>query len=245
MKDIKNIVILGDSIMKGVVFNNDTNRYETLDGSNINKVADRFDLTIKNISAFGLTAKRAYDRKMHLNSLVNENGNCDILLIELGSNDCDLDWAAISLSPETQHLPKLTPEEYFGTMCKIVEEVMNAGTIPVLMTPTPIIAEKFFNWFSKDKNPGSILIWLKNIQHIYMWQEYYSILVRDIAKKYNLLLCDVRRKFLIEQNLNEFMCEDGIHLNKKGHDLLTNSILDDLYKCDFSAYTKIFNNRNK
>lgn len=229
MKQISNIAVLGDSILKGVVFNTDTGRYETLGNAYVDEIQRHFGVTVYNNSVFGLTAKKAYARKLHLRGLTTPDGNiCDIMLIGLGGNDSDYDWTAISKTPADIHKPNQSPEDYYDTMCKMAEEIIEAGSTPVLMTLTPIIAQKYFNWFSKDCSKEGIMDWLKNIQHIYMWQEYYSNLVRDVADKYRLILVDVRSRFLVLQNLNDYVCEDGIHVNAAGHALMADCFIEAL-----------------
>lgn len=61
-------------------------------------------------------------------------------------------------------------------------------------------------------------------QFITNWHERYNIEVFKLALTNNILIIDITSKFLEEKNYNKYLCEDGIHPNEKGHELIAESI---------------------
>ena len=58
MKLLDNIMIFGDSIMKGVVLSESDNRYRISSGLGIDALAQSFGLNIANHSRFGCTLEK-------------------------------------------------------------------------------------------------------------------------------------------------------------------------------------------
>lgn len=224
---MKNVIVLGDSILAGIIYDDINAKYDNIGECNINAIAKRYQINIVNKSVFGLTTNKALKRNMHTKFCkMNENKNCDIMLIALGGNDCDHEWKEIASSPYGIHQPKTMPNRYKDNLNKIISELRLLGVMPILTTLTPIIATKYLDWVTRDCNKQNVLIWLKNVEHIYMWQEMYSNIAREVAFANNVTLIDTRKAFLMQNNLYDFMCNDGIHLNKNGHKLLTETFID-------------------
>ena len=96
------------------------------------------------------------------------------------------------------------------------------------MTLPPLNAVGYFNWFTKgSKEKGDqILKWLEDVSKIYWWHERYSVANRSVADAYGVPVADARRYFLEMPDYRAYICSDGIHPNKNGHQLITSSILD-------------------
>lgn len=224
---MKNVIVLGDSILAGVVYDDINAKYDNIGECNINSIAKKHQINIVNKSVFGLTTNKAIKRCMHTKFCkIDENKNCDIMLIGLGGNDCDHEWAEIASSPKELHRPKTEPNIYKDNLNQMIRELRLLGVMPVITTLTPIIATKYLDWVTRACNKQNVLIWLKNVEHIYMWQEMYSNIAREVAFANNVPLIDTRKAFLMQNNLYAFMCNDGIHLNTNGHRLLTQVFID-------------------
>lgn len=223
---MKNIVVIGDSILAGVIYDKNNDKYGYIGDKLANSIADKYKINIINKSVFGLTTTKVLQRYMHTRFCkIDDYTNCDILLIGLGSNDCDYDWPKIGTSPYAEHLPKTPLNTFKKNLSIIINDLKTRNILPILSTLTPIIATKYFDWVTRDCNGQDVLIWLKNLEHIYMWQELYSDTIREVAYQSNIPLLDSRKTFLFN-NLHDYMCDDGIHLNLNGHKLLTQSIMD-------------------
>ena len=91
---------------------------------------------------------------------------------------------------------------------------------PVLVTPPPLVAKRYFDWVSRNLNPARILDYLGDVEHIYRWQERYALMIRNVAREENARLLDVRDAFLAQPRMTDMICIDGIHPNEKGHAML-------------------------
>ena len=153
-----------------------------------------------------------------------------IAVIEIGGNDSDLDWKAVCESPEksADSLVRVTLPDFRTALSAMVEKARRFGLIPVLSTPIPVIADRYFDWISKPLDRERILDYLGAAEYIYRWQERYDIAVRGIAAKLNVALFDIRTRFLQERRIGDIMSQDGIHPNEKGHAIIRDTALEKL-----------------
>ena len=102
IKDYYNFVVYGDSISKGVVYDEVKERYVVLKENFVNLVGNNLKAAIHNRGKFGNNIIRGQE-KLEKDVLKRDP---DILLIEFGGNDCDYDWQAIANNPEGEFSPK-------------------------------------------------------------------------------------------------------------------------------------------
>lgn len=221
MNDNKKVAVFGDSISKGIVFDNVTKRYKILkDNSTVvfNKLSG---MVVKNYSRFGYTAPKS-DKA--LKASIKKGEVSDYALIELGGNDSDYKWAEISANPNGKHYPKTPLDEFKKTINDMIARLRQNGTTPVMMSLPPIDAERYFKWISTLDGVDSTIVmeWLKEKSMLYRHQELYSLNLERIAIKKNVPFINVRDEFLSKRDFKNYLCVDGIHLNEKGHELLGN-----------------------
>lgn len=108
----------------------------------------------------------------------------------------------------------------------MVTRARQFGLKPILSTPIPVIADRYFEWISKPLDREKILNYLGAAEYIYRWQERYDIAVREIAAAAGVKLFDIRTRFLQERRIGDFMSIDGIHPNAKGHELIKDTVLE-------------------
>jgi len=228
MKEKYDILLYGDSISKGVVFDEKQGRYVLLDKSFYQLVKNRLNGLLHNAATFGNTITRALQ---HLKKDILAK-KPDVVILEFGGNDCDFNWEGIADNPELNHQPKTD----FVTFRKAIEETVldlkKQDIVPVLMTLPPLDSERYFSWITKkgavaEKN---ILHWLGSVSRIYWWQEKYNSAILSIAKETKTIWIDVRSAFLQTKDYREYLCKDGIHPNSKGHHLMAKVILDFIQK---------------
>ncbi len=215
MEAMEKIVVWGDSLAKGVVWNAQRGRHGYCEPNAAEIAASKLGVTIVNRAHFGFTAPQGLARLDHD---LSEGLSCDSALLEFGGNDCNFDWAAISEDPDAQHEPATTPEQFEGTLRRMVQRLYDAGIKPVLMTLPPIDAEKYFRFFVGTKlNGANILRWLGDKQQIYRFHEMYSLLIERVARECQVKLLDLRTKCLEQKNyIREMICDDGLHLTEAG-----------------------------
>lgn len=218
MLPIESISIWGDSIGKGILFDEARGRYAICRDNYAIKLKQE-GVHVENHSMMGFTicqaAERLTDSDMRPGS---------IAVIEFGGNDCDLDWQAISESPDSHHEARTPLGVFKDSLTGMVKKVRSFDMRAVLVVPPPIDAEKYFSWVSKNLNPAAILDYLGDVQHIYRWQERYALAVAEIASSLNCTVVNLRDIFLAARDFKSLLCVDGIHPSDKGHLLIWNEV---------------------
>ena len=211
------ITVYGDSILKGVLFEN--GKYVVEHGWEA-RLAERFSLTVNNRSRFGSTIGKAMARIRRDSE--SEPGEKEYALLEFGGNDCDFDWAAVAAAPEEAHSCKTPPERFLDCYREAIRLLRGSGRKPVLSTLPPINARLYLDFLCrKGLSRENILRWLGDVERIYRWQEGYSQLVTQIAREENVPLVDLRRPFLLDARApSQLLCADGIHPSRLGQDLI-------------------------
>ncbi|MDD2533378.1 MAG: SGNH/GDSL hydrolase family protein [Eubacteriales bacterium] len=221
------IHIWGDSIGKGIIFDEARSRYSLTAWSYADQIKETFGIPVHNHARMGATVieglktlqTRGFDEQVHQD---------EIIAIEYGGNDCDLNWAQIADNPEQDHSAKVPLPIFREKLMDFVQLVRKSGGRPVLVTPPPLEATRYFNWVTKGLNATSILKFIGDVQHIYRWQERYALVVRDVAQKTGCELFDIRDHFLSNRHFADLLCVDGIHPNQKGQALITQLVLQKL-----------------
>lgn len=224
MKIISKIGIWGDSILKGVIFDEVAGKYRSIKNCAVNLIKNNFSsIDIKNNSRFGCTAPKA---EKNLEQFLENGYQADVVLLEFGGNDCDFNWAEVSAAPYADHKPNTPLSEYIKSMTNMINNLVKHKITPVLMNLPPISADRYFDWITapENVNEDNVLYWLKEKQVIYRQQENYSHAIDFMAHKYHIPLIDVREPFLEIRDYGNYLCVDGIHLNEKGHKLMSQTI---------------------
>lgn len=223
MKNVRTVAVWGDSVMRGVVYDEEKNKYVLLTENGVDKASRALGLCVRNRSRMGCTVTKGMQI---LKKDLQGDIQSDAALIEFGGNDCDYDWAQIAAQPEQDHQPK-TPLAVFSSQLRdMVQLVAQKGIRPVLLTLPPIHAQRYFDFFTRSGlNRRNILDWLGDIQHIYRWHERYNNAIVRVAIEAECQLIDIREAFLDQKKYEEYLCVDGIHPNEKGHSLI-DSVLE-------------------
>lgn len=95
-KTIQSVGVWGDSIMKGVLFNPEKNRYTLLKNNCIKRASEKLGLTFQNHSTMGRTITKGHEI---LTKDLAKDATNDIAIIEFGGNDCDFNWAEVAENP--------------------------------------------------------------------------------------------------------------------------------------------------
>jgi len=224
LKDSYKIIVAGDSISKGVVYNEEQGRYTVLKDNYVSLIQDKIKGIVCNSAKFGNTIIRGIG-KLHNEIVKNEP---DIVLIEYGGNDCDFDWDEIAKNPKAKHSPKTDVNVFKKMLHDEINSLKSKNIIPVLMTLPPLDADRYFKWISKNSATvaNSILEWLGSVNKIYWWHEMYNSVIVSIAEETKTRWIDIRGAFLQTADFTNFICIDGIHPNEKGHKLIAAKIFE-------------------
>lgn len=222
-KNVHKIMVLGDSISKGVMLSKENGRYIFSPHRFLTRLDADISPAITDHSKFGTTTehgKTILDRKLSLE-------RPDLVLIEYGSNDSDYHWDEIAKNPTGTHLPNLSLQAYGENLRQLIHCVQDSGAICVLTNLHPLAHDRYFQWFTKgdpDKQKNT-LRWLKSTKYIYWWQEMYSYMAERIALEEKVSILNIRGAFLRHPDYVSLLCEDGIHPNDLGHALLYETFL--------------------
>lgn len=218
---IQNICIFGDSVAKGVIFDSAKSKYRLLKESFANIIQRKQNISISNYAKFGCTISMG---SSILAKHESQLSSFDFTVLEFGGNDCDYNWAEISNQPLEPHLAKTPIKQFKEEYITLIERVKANGGIPVLLTLPPIDSNRYFQWISKGLNGKNILTYLGSIDAIHTWQSLYNTAVTEIAEACKVSIIDIRTAFMEKQDYRDYLCEDGIHPNSKGHLLISNAI---------------------
>lgn len=219
---MSDISVFGDSILKGVIYENNVYKVSTNRFSNI--CEEILKISIENKAKFGSTIEVGKNIILKNFDLIKQTKS-KYVVMEFGGNDCDWKWKEISENPDREHYPKSTINEFVKIYSSLIKELKKIGKEPVLLSLPPIDSIKYFNYISTKFNTDNILKWMKgNKQFLANWHERYNIEVFKLAINTKTPIIDITSKFLEIKNYSELLCEDGIHPNEKGHFLIANAI---------------------
>lgn len=216
------VVICGDSISAGIVYDENENRYIKSKESFVCLLQNSLNCAIQNISRFGNTIATALP-KLNKN-MAHEKP--DVVLIELGGNDCDYRWDQVAQDPDGKHDPATDADLFQTDLSDLIGNLHRSGVAPVLMTLPPIDADRYFSWISRSSGEmaSQILKWLGSVTRIYWWHEKYNAAVLKVAETTHTTWIDLRTAFLSTPDFRQYLCKDGIHPNAMGHKLISDTI---------------------
>lgn len=221
------IVVLGDSITKGIVLNGQNDYAVSEEGFVEILRHHNTNVDIDNLGRFGCTV--SYGHHL-LNHNPEEFAAAKYVIVEFGGNDCDFHWKNIALKPAATHLPKTPLEEFKSSFISLLQRIRALGAVPIILSLPPISSEAYFNFISRDMTPeqrDNVLAWMGgNVDAISRWHEAYNEALYDIALSTNTHLLDITRPFCsYSGGWQQLICPDGIHPNVEGHRLIASSIL--------------------
>ncbi len=223
-KKIKSVSVVGDSVFKGVIYDESRKRYVVSHESCAYLLQKEVSFKINNYSRFGITIKDAYEVLKY----VLEVSDDEIIVIEIGGNDSDFDWSSIAAYPEGEHLPKTSLEEYKSYLVKMVKLCLKEKRIPILTTLPNISSQKYLNWVAKSaEEKEAILKWLGDVNHINSFHDEYNKVIRSVAKKYKLSYLEINHDFSLDY-IDELTDVDGIHPSLIGQKVMKNTIINNL-----------------
>ncbi len=216
------LMLLGDSILKGVMYDSDRNRYSLYDDKWFIEETARKGLPVRKQCRMGATVDYGLE---HAEGV--EQG--DSVLIELGGNDSNYNWSVVGESPDDEHTPATPPERFRDCYRRLIEKVRSAGAEPIAVNLIPIDSPSFFRWISRTADGAGVLKWLGDENMLYRWHEYYSRIVEEVANETGCRLLDLRGKLLTNHSYGHMLCGDGLHPNAEGHTLIRELLLEAVF----------------
>lgn len=225
LASLNKISVFGDSILKGVVFDEMTGKYKFLKENAVRAFSNISHIAVENYSKFGSTVSMGLDK---LNKLImKDKDDSDVVLIEFGGNDCDFNWDNVCSNPLENHIPNTAYQKFVDTISDMIDAVINVGKRPIVMNLPPIDYERYFSWITKGNQirEEKIMQFLGDKNYIYRHQELYSRAIETVAKAKDIYVINVRDAFLSIPRYSDYLCADGIHPNEKGQEIIKNAFL--------------------
>ena len=104
-----NICVFGDSVAKGVVYDEAKNRYTFLKDNFISLVQSQTSVPFKNFAKFGCTTVKGSEIMEKQEGSLPEY---EYVLLEFGGNDCDLNWSEVAQTPGEEHDAQVPIERF-------------------------------------------------------------------------------------------------------------------------------------
>ncbi|GIO85853.1 lipase/acylhydrolase [Paenibacillus faecis] len=217
-------LVTGDSISKGVIYDEVKNKYVLLEDNYVSLLQNKLKGAVRNTARFGNTLIKGMANLRK--DVMKDKPN--IVLIEYGGNDCDFNWNEIADNPNGEHRPKTDFNLFEKMLTEAVQFLKSQQITPVLMSLPPLNADSYFKWVSRN-NPDAeknILQWLGSVTKIYWWQERYNSTILKVSELTKTKFIDVRGAFLEHPDFTQFLCSDGIHPNQAGHKIISDKVLE-------------------
>jgi len=216
------ICILGDSVLLGVVFDEQKDKYSILRDGALTAFTRGLGMRVSNLARMGQTSVQAEER---FHKAIDGGLQASAVLIELGGNDCDMDWAEVAKDPDAEHYPRVSIPAFRAAVEAIISLALQKGMKPILASLPPLDPSKFLDWVAKDAaSKVNVLRYLGDVGRIYRWQELYNLELARISSEKGLGLIGLREGFIGRKGYQELICKDGIHPNSDGHAIMKETI---------------------
>ena len=215
------IHVWGDSLARGVIYNEARERYAISGERCVTRLQQALGCKVENHSNMGATV---LDGIMLFERFQPVAGA--LCAVEFGGNDCDLNWKEVAAHPEQTIKARVDLSAFEDGLVTFVKMIRNRDMKPLLVTPLPLHAERYFQWVTRGLDADAVLKALGDVNHIYHWQERYAIAVRNVARETRCPFLDLRDVILAQPDYEQLMCVDGIHPNDRGHRVLAEAVLE-------------------
>lgn len=222
-KGMKKVVVLGDSISRGIVLRDE--RYAILEKGFLEQSASALGLTIQNFSKMGCTITRG---AQILEQRKDAVAAADITLLEYGGNDSDFFWNEIAETPDEKHFPKTGLLQFHAIYTQMIRRVRELGSQPVLLSLPLMDGQRFFDYTTRTMSSverAHILSWLGGqLERIRNYHDMYNMEVYRIAIEQQVPIIDITSPFLGNRDYTQYICADGIHPSEAGHALMAERV---------------------
>ena len=220
------IFLVGDSILKGIVYDEDSGKYRFSDRMRLGTL-EASGLEVINLSRMGATVGKGYKT---LTQRLSGDLTGDTVILGFGGNDCSYNWQKVSEKDCEGILPLTPVSEFEQTYGKCIGYARSLGAAVTCVSLVPIDDVKYMSWISRGRSRENILSWLGDPSMLYRWHESYNRSVCRVCYHNNCDLIDVRAPFLSAHDYKDLMCADGIHPTDRGYALVEEKIVSAVSK---------------
>ncbi|MFT8930206.1 MAG: SGNH/GDSL hydrolase family protein [Sporolactobacillus sp.] len=148
----------------------------------------------------------------------------DLVLINIGGNDCNFRWDQVALLPEEEHVPIVPLARYLRNVKEIADKISKSGAVPVLLSLLPLDPVRYYQSLMAhySQNIGHWISYCGGIEH---WHGMYNRALKGCAEKWRIPLFDIRTAFKKKGDLSQLLNEDGLHPTPAGYQAMADSLL--------------------
>lgn len=144
----------------------------------------------------------------------------DVVLVEIGGNDCNFRWNEVATNPDSEHEAIVPIERYIENLTTLVKTCRRQGVVPVLLTILPLDPVRYYQSISTKYGAG-IAHWISVCGGIEHWHGMYNRALRQLIQSLRVPSIDVRTGFKESGDLQELLSDDGIHPSESGYEVLS------------------------
>lgn len=148
----------------------------------------------------------------------------DLVLINIGGNDCNFPWDQVAKLPDSEHIPIVPLDRYLANVSEMIRRISASGAVPVILSLLPLDPARYYQSLMKHYN-HSIGHWISMCGGIEHWHGMYNRALKDLCSRTGAALIDVRSAFKKKGNFSELINEDGLHPTAKGYQALAEIVL--------------------
>ena len=214
----KNVVLLGDSIGRGVVLVGE--RYTLLREGVAEMCAEKLGLNLQNFSKMGSTVEKG---QQILSQREAEVASADITVLEFGGNDSDFYWQEIAECPRESHEPRTPIARFVEVYRSMIQRVRELGSHPVMISLPLMDGERFIDFQTRGMTAPerqNVYDWLGHVERVRNYHDMYNIELFRLAAEERVPLVDITTPFLLSRDYQANLCADGIHPNAAGHRMM-------------------------
>lgn len=238
MERLREIVLWGDSIMRGVVYDEAKQKYSLASPNGAEAASRVLGIPLRNRARMGCTVDKGLTLiQKDLKTEKEEGEGIEAALLEFGGNDCDFNWGQVAARSRGETPAPDPTGSFFRPFGGDDPAGAQPRHAPGAGHAPPVHAERYLTFIcrpSRDReglNRDRILSFLGDVQFIYRWHERYNNSVVRMATEAGCLVADVRSAFLEERHYEDRLCADGIHPNEKGYTLIEQALEDFGFQC--------------
>lgn len=138
MERLREIVLWGDSIMRGVVYDEAKQKYSLASPNGAEAASRVLGIPLRNRARMGCTVDKGLTLiQKDLKTEKEEGEGIEAALLEFGGNDCDFNWGQVAADPEAKHQPRTPLDRFSVHLEEMIRLVRSHGMRPVLVTLPP------------------------------------------------------------------------------------------------------------
>ncbi|RYL94981.1 SGNH/GDSL hydrolase family protein [Sporolactobacillus sp. THM7-4] len=147
----------------------------------------------------------------------------DLVLINIGGNDCNFRWDQVAKLPDAEHVPIVPLQRYLSNIKELVERISSTGATPVVLSLLPLDPVRYYRSLMKHYS-HSIGHWIGYCGGIEHWHGMYNRALKDLVARIGAASLDIRSAFKNKGSFSELINEDGLHPSPKGYQALAEII---------------------